>query len=74
MGEFRFRTPHDWQLPNEVAATIHVVGLDGIPWPCKVNWSDTTLTVSRNRDESGRTYIGYQTEKFGRLMIVLGRC
>ena len=72
MGEFRFRTPHDWQLPNEVAATIHVVGLDGIPWPCKVNWSDTTLTVSRNRDESGRTYIGYQTEKFGRLMICTG--
>lgn len=72
MGEFRFRTPHDWQLPNEVAATIHIVGLDGIPWPCKVNWTDTALTVSRNREESGRTYIGYQTEKFGRLMICTG--
>ncbi len=72
MGEFRFRTPNDWQLPNEVAATIHIVGLDGIPWPCKVDWDDTTLTVSRNREESGRTFIGYQTEKFGRLMVCTG--
>ena len=72
MGEFRFRTPNDWQLPNEVAATIHIVGLDGVPWPCKVNWDDTTLTVSRNREESGRTYIGYHTERFGRLMVCTG--
>ena len=72
MGEFRFRTPNDWQLPNEVAATIHIVGLDGVPWPCKVSWDDTTLVVSRNREESGRTYIGYQTERFGRLMVCTG--
>ena len=72
MGEFRFRTPIDWQLPAEVAATIHIVGLDGIPWPCKVKWFDTTLLVSRNREESGRTYIGYQTETFGRLMVCTG--
>lgn len=72
MGEFRFRTPIDWQLPGEVAATIHIVGLDGIPWPCKVTWSDTTLVVSRNREESGRTYIGYHSQKFGRLMVCSG--
>ena len=72
MGEFRFRTPIDWQLPDEVAATIHIVGLDGIPWPCKVRWKDTTLMVSRNREESGRTYIGYQSQKFGRLMVCTG--
>ncbi len=72
MGEFRFRTPVDWQLPAEVAATIHIVGLDGIPWPCKVTLSNATLIVSRNREESGRTYIGYQSKKFGRLMVCTG--
>jgi hypothetical protein len=72
MGEFRFRTPVDWQLPDEVAATIHIVGLDGIPWPCKVAWTDDLLVVSRNREESGRTYLGYQSERFGRLMVCTG--
>ena len=51
MGEFRFRLPDDWTLASRQASSIHVVGLDGIPWPCRVFTEGKTLVVRRNRDD-----------------------
>mgnify|MGYP001320047282 CR=1 FL=1 len=68
MGEFRFRVPKEWNLDTYHGNAIHVIGLDGIPWPCRISVSepdnseetDKTITISRNRDESGkRDYLYY---------------
>ena len=72
MGEFKFRLPADWSLQRRQASSIHTVGIDGIPWPCKVSTQDQILTISRNRHESGKTYIPWTFEAFGELMIATG--
>ena len=72
MGEFKFRLPADWSLQRRQASSIHTVGIDGIPWPCKVSTQDNILTISRNRHESGKTFIPWTFEKFGELMIATG--
>lgn len=72
MGEFRFRVPGGWELPARIADNVHVVGLDGIPWPCRVSRAEGLMIVTRNRDESGRTYIGYPTQRYGRLLLCTG--
>lgn len=69
MGEFKFRLPASWSLERRQASAIHTVGIDGIPWPCKVSTDEDILTVSRNRNESGRTYIPWLSETRGELLI-----
>lgn len=80
MGEFRFRVPVDWKLDPYHANSIHVVGLDGIPWPCRISVTDDPseptshklLQVSRNRDESGRLYLIYPFPDRGEMLICTG--
>lgn len=80
MGEFSFRVPVDWNLDPYHANSIHVVGLDGIPWPCRILVADDPiepktrklLTVSRNRDESGRLYLVFPFERRGEMLICTG--
>jgi len=72
MGEFKFRLPPDWSLERRQSAAIHTVGLDGIPWPCKISINDSILVVSRNRNESGKTFVPYSFEKYGELLIATG--
>lgn len=72
MGEFKFRLPSDWSLERRQSAAIHTVGIDGIPWPCKISVNDSLLTVKRNRNESGKTYIAYPFAKHGELLISTG--
>jgi hypothetical protein len=72
MGEFRFRLPDDWTLVTRQASSIHVVGLDGIPWPCRVFTEGNTLVIRRNRDESGKIYIAYPFAKHGEYTICTG--
>ena len=72
MGEFRFRLPDDWRLETRHSGSIHVVGLDGIPWPCRIHNEGSTLLVSRNRDESGHVYISYPFKKYGEFLICTG--
>ncbi len=69
MGEFKFRLPASWSLERRQAAAIHTVGIDGIPWPCKVSTDGDILTVLRNRNESGKTYIPWQCDTRGELLI-----
>ena len=80
MGEFRFRVPVDWKLDPYHANSIHVVGLDGIPWPCRIAVADDPfeprtrklLSVSRNRDESGKIYLIYPFKDRGEMLICTG--
>jgi hypothetical protein len=72
MGEFKFRLPPHWSLERRQSAAIHTVGLDGIPWPCKISVKDSMLTVSRNRNESGKTFVPYSFPNHGELLISTG--
>jgi len=69
MGEFKFRLPASWSLERRQASAIHTVGIDGIPWPCKVSTDQDVLTVLRNRNESGKTYIPWRCDTRGELLI-----
>jgi len=72
MGEFKFRLPPHWTFQRRQSAAIHTVGLDGIPWPCKISINDSVLSVTRNRNESGKTFVPYSFEKYGELLIATG--
>ena len=69
MGEFKFRLPASWSLERRQASAIHTVGIDGIPWPCKISTDEDILTVRRNRNESGKTYIPWPCDTRGELLI-----
>ena len=78
MAEYKFRIPLDWTLDPYHANSVHLVGLDGIPWPCRVSVSDPEgdqpriLTVTRNQEESGRLYLLYDFDKLGEHLICTG--
>ncbi len=79
MSEFRFRLPLEWKLSPFHAGSIFVVGMDGIPWPCKVQLEHTgtdgngpVLKVIRNQDESGKLFFIYPVKKRGELLICTG--
>ncbi len=80
MGEFRFRVPIEWNLDPYHGNSIHVIGLDGIPWPCRIAVSDDPMepqtrklvSVSRNRDESGRLFVLYSLADRGEMLICTG--
>ena len=72
MGEFKFRIPDFWDLESRHARTIHLIGLDGIPRPCSVDQQGDLLTITRNQNESAKTYISYPFAEFGELTICTG--
>ncbi len=72
MGKIVLELPGDWSMDRRTASTIHVVGLDGFPWPCKIAKAESTITITRNRDESGHLFLSYPFEKFGELVISTG--
>ncbi len=72
MGRFLFDIPESWELQDRQARTVHVVGIDGIPWPCKVNLDGQTLFIQRNRDESGHVFVAFPFEEYGELVVATG--
>jgi hypothetical protein len=72
MGEFRFKLPADWEPTKAQAKSIHVIGLDGVPSPCRVSADDGVLSIIRNRDESGKVFLAYPFEGFGEFTIGTG--
>jgi hypothetical protein len=72
MGRFLFDIPEDWDLQDRQARTVHVVGLDGIPWPCKVNRDGQTLIIQRNRDESGHVFVSFPFQRYGDMVVSTG--
>lgn len=73
MGEFRFRLPADWEPSDSQAKSIHVIGLDGVPSPCRVSSDgDGMLTIARNRDESGKVFLSWPFDELGEFTIGTG--
>ena len=72
MGEFRFRLPDDWLLGARQIRSIHVVGLDGIPWPCKAFCEGKSLILRRNQDGSGHVFVSYPFSERGEINISTG--
>ena len=72
MAEINLRLPAFWDFEKRHASTVHVIGLDGIPWPCRVSQKDGILTIARNRDESGKVFVAYPFQKYGELTIATG--
>ena len=72
MGEFRFRLPENWKPTTNQAKSILVIGLDGVPSPCRVTSEDGFLTIARNRDESGKVFVAFPFEQFGEFTIGTG--
>ena len=72
MGEFRFTLPVDWEPTNSQAKSIHVIGLDGVPSPCRVTSEEGVLSIVRNRDESGKVFLTWPFEGFGEFTIGTG--
>lgn len=79
MGEFRFHIPDDWNLDAYHANSIHVVGLDGIPWPCRIATSQPVdpdprkiLVISRNNENSGKVFFHYPFEDRGEMLVCTG--
>jgi len=83
MFGFRFRLPDDWKLSQYQLNSIFVVGLDGMPWPCKVKMESPPvgaaaddakpiLEVVRNQNESGRVYFIYPFTQHGQILICTG--
>ena len=72
MGVFKFEIPSQWPLEKRHASTMHVVGLDGIAWPCRIVKDDTHISLHRNRDESGKVFIAYPFCDRGELVVCTG--
>jgi hypothetical protein len=80
MSEFRFRMPSDWKLSSYHTNSIFIVGLDGMPWPCKVQIETDgeaaadgpVLQVVRNQQESGKLHIVYPYSDRGEMIICTG--
>ena len=79
MGEYKFQIPSDWTFDLYHANSAHIVGIDGVPWPCRLTISDPDpntqqriLTVNRNQDGSGRLYLLYDFETLGEHLICTG--
>lgn len=73
MGEFKFRLPNDWAPSTSQAKSIHVIGLDGVPYPCRVSTpEDGILSIVRNRDESGKVFLSWPFGDLGEFTIGTG--
>jgi hypothetical protein len=72
MGQINFRIPARLKFEKRTANTVHVIGLDGIPWPCKISFVDDILCIERNRDESGHVFVVYPFDDFGELVVSTG--
>ncbi len=72
MGAIKLRLPEFWDLEKRQASSIHVIGLDGIPWPCRVAVADRILSISRTQNESGKVHLAYPFPKHGELSVCTG--
>lgn len=72
MGLLKFKIPDSWPLDRRQASSLHVVGLDGIAWPCRITRENQLLTVHRNKDESGHLFMVYPFPEEGELVVSTG--
>lgn len=51
---------------------MHVIGLDGIPKPCNIKQVEDVVVITRNQNESGKTFISFPFKEYGELTICTG--
>ncbi len=69
MGQIHLLFPDHFPVDQSLAASVHVIGLDGIPGPCRINRMGQVLTIARNRDESGHVFLAWPTGEWGDLVL-----
>ncbi len=72
MGQYRFTIPSCKEFQNESLLAAQIVGLEGVPWPCKTTVEDNQLIISRNTDVSGRLLIPFTSALFGEICLTTG--
>lgn len=77
MAEFRFRIPSHWNLNSHHLAAVHVVGMEGVPAPCKVRVNreqsgPAVLQIARNQKESGYVNVIYPHPTRGEMLLNTG--
>lgn len=79
MGEFKFKVPADWPLDPYHGNSIHIVGMDGVPWPCRIAVSTAddvenqrVITINRNQTDSGKLYVLFDFSDRGEHLICTG--
>lgn len=72
MGIIKFDLPEHWTLEKRHASSLHVVGLDGVAWPCRISRADSQISIQRNRDESGHVFVAFPFHDFGELVVSTG--
>ncbi len=50
MGFYRFAIPDSDRFSPESLLSSQIVGLEGIPWPCKTSIETGHLVIFRNTD------------------------
>jgi len=69
MGRMRFLIWPPDRIKSEIAQQAYLVGLDRIPWPCRVSWNQGELVMERNVSDSANLYIPWPVEGVGMLMV-----
>ena len=72
MGQYHFTIPDSDRFREESIVVAQIVGLEGIPWPCKTGIEGSRLTLHRNLDLSGRLLVPFRTSGFGELALTTG--
>ncbi len=72
MGQYRFVIPDSDRFAMESMIAAQIVGMDGIPWPCKTNIEGRQLIVFRNQELSGRLLVPVRTAAFGEIALTTG--
>ncbi|MGI9518122.1 MAG: hypothetical protein ACR2NP_13795 [Pirellulaceae bacterium] len=72
MGQYHFAIPDSERFAEESMIAAQIVGLEGIPWPCKTNRDGQQLNVFRNTDVSGRLLVPVRTTGFGEIALTTG--
>ena len=72
MGEFNFRLPADWDSCRAASRSIHMIGNDGFPSPCRVSVTESILSLIRNEERSGKLFICCPFAEFGTMLVRTG--
>lgn len=78
--EFCFRIPTQWNLNSYQLGLIHVIGMDGTPWPCKVRVDRESpaaekgpiVHIARNQSDSGHVYFLFPHPSRGDVLLSTG--
>jgi hypothetical protein len=69
MGQTQFQIADPARFHPDVLAAAHMVGIDGVPWPCQVKVDGRVLKIMRHASESGKLVVVYASDEFGAVAL-----